>query len=145
LGELNGWVTLTNETGTSYKNAQLKLVAGDVQRIQPVPAQPMELEVSEDRAPPPPPQFKQEGLFEYHLYTLQRPTNLLDKEQKQVSLLSASGIALEKKLIFFGQEYWFRANYGQVQKNQKVGVYLDLQNSEANHLGMPLPKGTLRV
>jgi len=145
LGELNGWVTLTNETGTSYKNAELKLVAGDVQRIQP-PAQPVEYEADEVAAPAaPPPQFKQEGLFEYHLYTLQRLTDLLDKEQKQVSLLSASGIALEKKLIFFGQEYWFRGNYGQIQKNQKVGVYLDLQNSEANHLGMPLPKGTLRV
>jgi hypothetical protein len=79
------------------------------------------------------------------LYELQRPTNLLDKEQKQVSLLEASGIALEKKLIFFGAEQYFRGNYGQVASNQKVGVYLDFQNKAANHLGMPLPKGTVRV
>jgi hypothetical protein len=144
LGELNGWVTLTNGSGTSYKNAQLKLVAGDVQRLAPPAPPPMEMALDADVAPRAP-QFKQEGLFEYHLYTLQRPTNLLDKEQKQVSLLAASRIALEKKLIFFGAQQYFRGNYGEVAKNQKVGVYLDFQNSEQNQLGMPLPKGTVRV
>lgn len=147
LGDLTGWVTLRNNTGTSYKNAELKLVAGDVRRLQP------QAEASDDAivplsapmAPPPPPQFKEEGLFEYHLYSLQRPTNLLDKEQKQVSLLSASGIKLDKKLMFFGAAQYFRGSYGQVATNQKVGVYLDIQNEEKNHLGMPLPKGTLRV
>ncbi|HWZ87687.1 MAG TPA: DUF4139 domain-containing protein [Polyangiaceae bacterium] len=144
LGELSGWVTLTNGSGTSYKNAELKLVAGDVQRLTQVVTD-SEDEVDMDGSPEEKPQFKQEGLFEYHLYTLQRPTNLLDKEQKQVSLLAASGIRLDKRLIFFGAEQYFRGNYGQVQQNQKVGVYLDFQNSEQNHLGMPLPKGTVRV
>jgi hypothetical protein len=144
LGDLNGWVTLTNGSGTSYKNAELKLVAGDVQRLAQVVTE-READVDMDGSPEEKPQFKQEGLFEYHLYTLQRPTNLLDKEQKQVSLLAASGIRLDKKLIFFGAEQYFRGNYGQVQQNQKVGVYLDFQNSEQNHLGMPLPKGTVRV
>ena len=146
LGDLSGWVTLRNNTGTSYKNAELKLVAGDVQRIAPTTP------VMEDApmpmasaAPMAPPQFKEEGLFEYHLYALDRPTTLLDKEQKQVSLLSASSIKLDKKLIFFGAAQYFRGNYGQVVSNQKVGVYLDIQNKEDNHLGMPLPKGTLRV
>jgi hypothetical protein len=123
------------------------LVAGDVQRLQPQP------ELSDDAlvpmqvpaAPPAPPQFKEEGLFEYHLYSLQRPTNLLDKEQKQVNLLSASNVKLDKKLIFFGAPQYFRGNFGQVASNQKVGVYLDIQNEAQNHLGMPLPKGTLRV
>ena len=145
LGDLNGWVTLKNETGTSYQNAQLKLVAGDVQRV--TPARPLMLE-SHSKAPvmaPAPPQFKEEGLFEYHLYALDRATTLLDKEQKQVSLLSASNIALDKKLIFFGAAQWFRGNYGQVVKNQKALVYLDLQNKQKNQLGMPLPKGTVRV
>ena len=146
LGDLNGWVTLKNETGTSYKNAELKLVAGDVQRIVPgLPPVMMDMAAPMASAAAPPPQFKEEGLFEYHLYTLDRPTNLLDKEQKQVSLLSAANIALDKKLIFFGQEYWFRGNVGQIVKNQKVAVYLDLQNKQQNHLGMPLPKGTVRV
>lgn len=146
LGDLTGWVTLTNTTGTSYKNAELKLVAGDVQRIAP----PMAPVMMDDAMPvpsaaPAPPQFREEGLFEYHLYALQRPTNILDKEQKQVSLLTASDIKLDKKLIFFGAPQWFRGNYGQVAVNQKVGVYLDIQNEEKNHLGMPLPKGTVRV
>ncbi|HEY1536245.1 MAG TPA: hypothetical protein VGF76_19625, partial [Polyangiaceae bacterium] len=101
LGDLNGWVTLRNNTGTSYQNAELKLVAGDVQRVSPPPSPaPMASGMMVPMAAPAP-QFKEQGLFEYHLYELQRPTNLLDKEQKQVSLLEASGIALEKKLIFF--------------------------------------------
>ncbi len=144
-GDLTGWVTLSNNTGTSYKNAELKLVAGDVQRLVPTETRVMAEEDMAPAAPPPPPQFKEEGLFEYHLYSLQRPTNLLDKEQKQVSLLSASNIALDKKLIFFGAAQYFRGNYGQVMSNQKVGVFLDIQNREQNHLGMPLPKGTVRV
>ncbi|MEP7050453.1 MAG: DUF4139 domain-containing protein [Pseudomonadota bacterium] len=145
LAELNGWVTLRNNTGTSYQNAELKLVAGDVQRIVPAETPTPTFAASAAPMAPPPPQFKEEGLFEYHLYALQRPTNLLDKEQKQVSLLQASGIALDKKLIFFGAAQYFRGQYGQVASNQKVGVYLDFQNKEANHLGMPLPKGTVRV
>ena len=146
IGDLNGWVTLRNNTGTSYQNAELKLVAGDVQRLEPnIRQMPMAAASMAPMAPPAPPQFKEEGLFEYHLYALQRPTNLLDKEQKQVSLLEASGIALDKKLIFFGAEQYFRGQYGQIATNQKVGVYLDFQNKEANHLGMPLPKGTVRV
>jgi hypothetical protein len=145
LGDLNGWVTLRNNTGTSYQNAELKLVAGDVQRVTPPPSPaPMASGMMVPMAAPVP-QFKEQGLFEYHLYELQRPTNLLDKEQKQVSLLEASGIALEKKLIFFGAEQYFRGNYGQIASNQKLGVYLDFQNKAANHLGMPLPKGTVRV
>ena len=57
----------------------------------------------------------------------------------------AQGVGIDKKLIFFGQSYYYRGNYGQVMSNQKVGVYLDVKNSEQNHLGMPLPKGTVRV
>jgi len=144
-GDLNGWVTLQNATGTSYRNAQLKLVAGDVQRV--VPAQPpmMMDSIAPTAAPAPPPQFKEEGLFEYHLYTLDRPTSLLDKEQKQVSLLSAANIRLEKKLILFGQSNWLRQRVGTVVEHQKPGVYLNLHNTQQNQLGMPLPKGTLRV
>ncbi len=142
-GDLTGWVTLVNNSGTSYKNAQLKLVAGDVNRVQaPMEDMPMGGSLAKSARAE---QFQEQGLFEYHLYELQRPTNVLQNEQKQVNLLAAAGIGVNKKLIFFGQEYWFRGNYGQVLSNQKVGVYLDIQNSEQNHLGVPLPKGTLRV
>ncbi len=145
-GDLTGWVTLTNQTGTSYENAKLKLVAGDVQRIQPPGYNDY---AKSDRAYAPTaaaaPQFKEEGFFEYHLYTLERPTNLLQNEQKQVVLLDAKNIGVNKKLIFFGQQYYYRGSYGQVMSNQKVGVYLDIDNKESNHLGMPLPKGVVRV
>lgn len=143
-GDLTGWVTLSNQSGTSYKNAELKLVAGDVNRVQPQAA-PMGYAMAKSAAPRASEQFQEQGLFEYHLYSLGRPTTVLQNEQKQVNLLTAKNIGVNKKLIFFGQQYWFRGQYGQVMSNQKVGVYLDIQNSEANHLGLPLPKGTLRV
>jgi len=146
-GDLTGWVTLTNGTGTTFKNAELKLVAGDVQRVQP-PEEPRP-EVAYDMvakpAAPAPPPFRQESLFEYHLYSLQRPTDLLDRETKQVTLLEAHGIKLKKKLQFFGTAYWYTSVYPDLPKNQKVGVYVELDNSEKAGLGMPLPKGTVRV
>ncbi|MEY2936725.1 MAG: hypothetical protein RL033_7474 [Pseudomonadota bacterium] len=142
---LVGWVTLVNNSGASYRGAALQLVAGDVNRVEQnvgmgrAKAQSMDMMAAEA------PQFREEGLLEYHLYTLQRPTDVLDKEQKQVTLLEASAIGVEKKLLFEGQEYWYQGQYGELSKNQKVSVFIDFQNSAQNHLGQPLPKGTLRV
>lgn len=144
-GALQGWVTLVNQSGASYQNAQLQLVAGDVNRVQPERAYKSSGLSLPAAAPAGGAGFSEQGLFEYHMYTLGRPTTVLQNEQKQVSLLEADGIKLEKKLIFFGQQYWFRGQYGQLQSNQKVGVYLDFKNEQANKLGIPLPKGTLRV
>ncbi len=145
--DLNGWVTLDNTSGTSYENASLRLVAGDVNRVQPRPeSKTIDLaEVEMDDAAPEKPQFRQENLFEYHRYTLERPTSLLDKETKQVSLLSAEGVSVVKKLVFNGQPYFYRGRYGQLASNQKVGVFVEFQNSELNRLGMPLPKGIVRL
>lgn len=143
--DLNGWVTLDNRTGTSYENAALRLVAGDVNRVTPVT---LDAAASYERAEESRAdvrQFKEEGLFEYHLYSLGRPTTLLDKETKQVSLLSAEGIGVKKKLVFVGQPHYFRGQYGQLVSSQKLGVFVELVNSEKNRLGMPLPKGTVRV
>jgi hypothetical protein len=140
LGDLTGWVTLTNQSGTTYENARLKLVAGDVQRVTGGMRSRMEMDalraaqVSES-------QFVEESFFEYHLYTLQRPTTMRQNEQKQVTLLEGEGVGIDKRLIFYGQQYWYRGSYGQIQSNQKVGVYLDFQNSEDNNLGVPLPRG----
>jgi len=91
------------------------------------------------------PQFSEESFFEYHLYTLDRPTTLKENEQKQVTLLEGRDIGIDKRLIFYGAQYYYRGQYGEIVSNQKVGVYLDVQNSERNHLGMPLPKGVVRV
>jgi hypothetical protein len=143
--DLNGWVTLDNRTGTSYENAALRLVAGDVNRVQPPMPEKQSAHERDDASAADRPQFKEEGLFEYHLYSLERPTTLLDKETKQVSLLSAEGIAVHKKLVFVGQPHYFRGQYGQLVSNQKPIVFVELVNSAKNRLGMPLPKGTVRV
>ncbi|MEE9207528.1 MAG: DUF4139 domain-containing protein, partial [Gemmatimonadota bacterium] len=145
-GDLTGWVTLTNQSGTSFKNAQLKLVAGDVQRVVGRARNRRDYDmlraaaVAEDAAG-----FAEEGFFEYHLYTLGRPTTVLQNEQKQVRLLEASGFDIDKRLIFYGAPYYYRGSYGQVMSNQKVGVFLDFENSETNQLGMALPAGIVRV
>ena len=143
-GDLTGWVTLSNQSGTSYENAKLKLVAGDVNRVSNMDYRERG-DFGAAAEAPKKPAFQEEGLFEYHLYTLDRPTNVLQNEQKQVTLLEASGVKLDKKLIFYGQPYWYQSQYGELESNQKVGVYLDIQNTEKNGLGMPLPKGVVRV
>jgi hypothetical protein len=143
--DLNGWVTLDNKSGTSYENAALRLVAGDVNRLPPEAAVPLAEVAMDSAAAQEKPQFREEGLLEYHLYTLERPTSLLDKETKQVSLLSAEGVAVVKKLVLNGQPYFYRGRYGQLASNEKVGVFVSFQNTDKNRLGMPLPKGTVRL
>ncbi len=144
-GDLTGWVTLTNNSGAAYKNAKLKLVAGDVQRISGGEDYEYERAAKKSAEAPAQDRFREESFFEYHLYTLQQPTDVLENEQKQVTLLEAKNAKVKKKLIYYGQQYWYRGKYGEVQKNQKVGVYLDIENAKANGLGIPLPKGTVRV
>jgi len=142
---LTGWVTLTNQSGTSYQGARLQLVAGDVQRVQENVAPSavrsrMMADVAQEAAG-----FSEQSFFEYHLYTLGRPADLMNNEQKQVTLLEAEAFGIEKRLIFHGATHYYRGQYGQVTSDQKVGVYLDFENSERNGLGMPLPKGVVRV
>ena len=143
-GDLTGWVTLNNRSGASYDDARLKLVAGDVQRVSDRRRYPKSGGKAW-AAREAPAQFTQESFFEYHLYTLQKPTDVLENEQKQVTLLEAENAKVRKKLIYYGKQYWYRSRYGSVQKNQKVGVYLDLENTKRNGLGIPLPKGIVRV
>ncbi len=141
---VTGWVTLTNHSGTGYENATLKLVAGDVQRVggrneMMRSAQKMAFEGVADAV------FSEESFFEYHLYTMERPTTIRQNEQKQVTLLESPGFDVDKHLIFYGAAQYYRGSYGQIVSNQKVGVYLDFKNSTANGLGMPLPAGIVRV
>jgi hypothetical protein len=145
-GDLTGWVTLDNRSGASYENAKLALVAGDVQRVQPKGAVVYNRMRALGATPEAAPQFREEPLFEYHLYTLERPATLLDNEKKQITLLQAPEVGLEKHFELRGQAQWFRAAYGQpMESKRKVSVLLELENREANGLGMPLPKGVVRV
>ncbi len=144
-GDLTGWVTLNNTSGATYQNAKLQLVAGDVNRVQPSSGSRYADDMPMAKAEASRDGFREESFFEYHLYSLARPTDVLQNEQKQVTLLEAKGAGLDKKLIFFGEQYWFRQADGTPRTNQKVGVFIDLVNSEKNGLGMPLPKGVVRV
>jgi len=145
-GDLSAWVTLENQSGTSFTGAQLKLVAGDVQRVTPPappPAPVADFDVAEEAAAGN--AFQQEALFEYHLYSLERPTDVLDKEQKQVSLLEARGIELQKKLVFPGNGDGFHSVWRDNPEPRKPNVVVVLDNSEQKGIGVPLPQGTLRV
>ncbi|HMG73590.1 MAG TPA: DUF4139 domain-containing protein [Pyrinomonadaceae bacterium] len=144
-GDLQGWVTLTNGSGATFEDARLQLVAGDVNRVSndrlDMLASGMARKSMESES-----QFQEQGFFEYHLYTLQRPTSIRDNETKQVSLLEAAGFEVKKEFVLNGQRYYY-TNYnnpGQPIK-EKVGVYVQFRNSQQNKLGMPLPAGTVRL
>ncbi len=141
--DLHGLITLKNESGTSYRDAAVQLVAGDVNVVrsafQPVPApQPLSV-IGNTRS------VSQEALLEYHLYTLPRRTTVADNQTKQVELLSAPGVAVTKTLELRGQPYYYRAaQSGDLGTRLKVGTYVTFRN-QGGALGVPLPKGVVRV
>jgi hypothetical protein len=144
--DLSGWVTLDNHSGTTYRNATLKLVAGDVNRVkdeqESVDKMKREVVMEAKAAAP---QFKEDSFFEYHIYTLDRPATVKDNQTKQISLVAANGIPVKKEFIFRGDPYYYYGQYGEIASNQKVGVFVEMDNRKENNLGMPLPKGTVRV
>lgn len=142
---LLGWVTLTNTSGTSYNNARLQLVAGDVHQVQPIFEKRTRGEMVDVMYAAQAPKMAQESLFEYHLYTLDRPTNILENQTKQVALLQAENISSSKEYLLKGQDYYYRSKAGDLGSKIKVAVYLSYENSKAENLGMPLPKGIVRV
>lgn len=143
--DLNGWVTLTNRSGTAYPNARLQLVAGEVNRVR----DEMALASRHARALAAPAAMEQkmaqESLFEYHLYTLGRATTIADNQTKQVALLGAGGVPVAKELVLQGTGYYYRSSVGNLGQKMKVGVFVQFENKESSHLGMPMPKGVVRV
>lgn len=144
LADLTGWVTIDNRSGASFENATLKLVAGDVRRVAPGGEYLRDQRV-EMMAAKAAPSFQEESFFEYHLYTLDRPSTIKNNQTKQITLLQASGVALNKKLLLVGQPWFYRNQGGTLTQNEKVAVVLEMKNSKETGLGMPLPKGTVRV
>lgn len=143
--DLDGWVTLVNNSGAAYKNARLQLVAGDIHRIREEFVR--EAMVAKGMAPAAAaPQFAQEAFSEYHLYTLGRRTSIFDKESKQISLLNATSVPVEKIFVVEGQQFYYR-NYQHPGSPLKdpVKVYFKLKNEEKAGLGMPMPAGAVRV
>lgn len=144
---LQGWVTVDNQSGTTYENALLKLLAGDVNTAK----EPMAIDSMRNiaaKAEFAGGGFKEEGLFEYHLYTLQRPTTVRNKETKQISLLEAPSIMVNKRMIVdaamnFGRYFPAEGEIG--TGDIKPQVRIDFTNSKENNLGIPLPKGKFRI
>jgi hypothetical protein len=144
--DLNGWVTLVNNSGTAFQNAQLQLVAGDLHRVETPAATGGALMDRMQAAAPAPPPFQQESFSEYHLYTLGRRTSIENNETKQISLLSATAFPVERRYVVNGQDWYYHsaAQPGEPVKDP-VEVYYKFQNEEKSGLGMPMPAGTVRV
>ncbi|HSP61931.1 MAG TPA: DUF4139 domain-containing protein [Pyrinomonadaceae bacterium] len=144
-GDLQGWVTLTNASGATFEDARLQLVAGDVNRV----SEERNLQFAgamAKRSMADESQFQEQGFFEYHMYTLQRPATIRDNETKQVSLLEAAGFDVKKEFVLNGQRYYYTGyNNPGAPIKEKVGVYVQFRNSQQNKLGMPLPAGTIRL
>src|SRR5208283_580413 len=150
--DLGGWVTINNQSGATYKDAKLKLIAGDVRRVrQPVPmvaagsylAQGMLKEAAG---------FEEKAFFEYHLYTLGRPATVAQNQTKQIELLKAADVPVKKVYLYNGMpQYRFYgglnqdASYGSEEGNKKVNVIIEVKNAKDNHMGMALPKGKVRL
>lgn len=143
---LNGWVTLDNNTGTMYKDARLKLVAGAVNRVQPQAVMYKQglarAELAMDAAAP---QFEEKSFFEYHIYDLQRPATIKNNQQKQISLLEAAEVPVQKQYVVKGGQQYYWSNYMNAELTDPVQVILRFRNDKDSHMGMPLPEGTMRL
>ena len=152
--DVGAWVTLLNMSGASFKGARLKLIAGDVQTVQPsgprhsLRARTM---VQEGSAAG----FQEKSFFEYHLYTLPHPTDVLEASTQQIALFpTAHDATVEKLMVYFGlpeAAFWGAFPEPRTDRdirssaNPKVDVYVRFRNEKANQLGMPFPKGKVRV
>ncbi len=143
--DLDGWVTVVNNSGTAFHNAHLQLVAGELNRV-PTESRIRAMDMNAAAPAKAREQFQQEAFSEYHLYTLGRKTSVEDKETKQISLLQGSGVPVEKIFVVNGQSYYYRNQQtpGAPLKDP-VMVYYKFKNEEKNGLGIPLPAGNVRV
>jgi hypothetical protein len=142
---LEGWVTIDNKSGTTYRDAKLKLVAGDINRVRAEVARREKGMMAADTLAAAAPQFKEEGLFEYHMYTLERKATIKENQTKQISLLDAENIPVRKEFVYRGVTSYYQNRYPERMMTEKVGVFVELQNRKEHNLGMPLPKGVVRV
>jgi hypothetical protein len=143
--DLDGWVTLTNNSGTGFHNARLQLVAGDLNRVYPSAAPAANRDMAMAKAVRAE-QFAQENFSEYHLYTLGRKTSVEDKETKQISLLQGSNVPVEKHFVVNGQNFYYHNQYSPGSPiKDNVMVFYKFKNDEKSGLGMPMPAGTVRV
>jgi hypothetical protein len=145
LADLDGWVTLTNGSGTGFRNARLQLVAGELNRVRQQFAR-MEADMMRQPAAAPAERMAQESFSDYHLYTLDRKTTVNNNETKQVSMLEATGFGVRKRYIVDGQSFYYRnAQHPGSPIKDVVQVYYQFKNEASAGLGMPMPAGVVRV
>jgi hypothetical protein len=143
--DLDGWVTLINNSGTAFHNAKLQLVAGDLNRL-PQAVGGVAVSAFQAGVAKAAPQFQQESFSEYHLYSLGRRTSVEDKETKQISLLEGSGVPVEKIYVVNGQNFYYHnAQAPGSPMKDPVQVSYKFKNEEKGGLGIPLPAGNVRV
>lgn len=154
--DVGAWVSILNQSGASYPDAKIKLIAGDVHRAPaPQPASRVRAamaaaEMMKDEVAG----FEEKTFFEYHLYTLGRPSSLPDSSTKQIELFpKVDAVPCEKTLVYYGQDQ-FHWGYGGnpvtdrtygITGNRKVDTYLSFRNRKENGMGVPLPAGRVRV
>ena len=143
--DLNGWVTLVNNSGTGFRNAKLQLVAGDLNRVRQELGKMMVQESRRDAAAPAA-NMTQEAFSDYHLYTMQRKTTINNAQTKQVSLLEGTDVPTVKRYVVEGQNYYYHNHHhpGSPIKDL-VQVYYQFKNEAKSGLGIPMPAGVLRV
>jgi len=143
--DLDGWVTLNNQSGTAFRNARLQLVAGELNRVHKEMSRRVRVDAVAELAQAVPPAMTQEAFSEYHLYTLQRRTSINNKETKQLSMLSGTGVPVAKRYVVNGQPHYFRSSHPGAPAKQDVEVFYQFKNEQKAGLGMPLPAGVVRV
>lgn len=143
--DLSGWVTIDNTSGATFTDAALKLIAGDVNRVQQAQPRAMAYAVEKELHVRGGADMVEKAFFEYHMYTLQRRTTLKNNQTKQIRLMEAVGASVRKQYVYSSQRTYFYGLTRDIDTDTKVGVYLELENSEENNMGMPLPMGIVRV
>ena len=148
--DLIGWVTMNNQSGKTFRDAKIKLMAGDVNKIQPALEAFQGMSRTAMAMPAAAPPVTEKAFDEFHLYSLARPTTLLDRETKQVEFVRATEVKAPVIYVYDGSsDYRFYGglNYNQDfgrEGNKKVRVMREFVNADTNHLGIALPKGKLR-
>ena len=144
--DVDGWVTVTNGSGTAFRNAKLQLVAGDLNRVYPASPRMEEDRIMKMAAANAAREMTQESFSDYHLYTLERKTTVNNNQTKQVSMLEASAFPIVKRYIVDGQAFYYRnAQHPGSPLKDVVQVYYQFKNEDKVGLGLPMPAGTVRV
>lgn len=133
----NSWVSIQNNSGGSFRDATLKLIAGDVKLAQDEFIGQQDVMMVKTRMMTEEPEFKQEEFFEYHIYELNNPTTIANSEIKQISLFNIQNVKVDKKYIY--------SNYYPYNTNGKVAVFIEFMNTKENNLGLPIPKGKVKM